>query len=57
MFLFESNLFSFILPASTTKTQSSMVMDVSARLVEITILRLLVFSKTADWNSKMAKKH
>ena len=37
MFLFGSNLFSFIRPTSITKTQSSIVIDVSAMFVEITI--------------------
>ena len=39
MFLTGSKRFSFILPASTTNTQSSMVMEVSARFVDITIFR------------------
>ena len=39
MFLLGSNHFSFILPTSTTNTQSSMVMLVSAMFVDITIFR------------------
>lgn len=50
MFELELNLFSFIIPVSITKTQSSMVIDVSAIFVLSTILRtsLLVF-----WNTRL----
>lgn len=39
IFWFELNLVSFIIPTSITKTQSSIVIDVSAKFVLITILR------------------
>ena len=48
-----SKLFSFIRPASTTKTQSSMVMLVSAKFVDKTIFLAPFrgFSKTSDCSS------
>ena len=51
IFFVGSNLFSFIFPTSTTKTQSSIVMEVSARLVLITIFLCLVLQKIKDCSS------